>query len=234
MTRTPTGEVELIARLAEIFGAAPPGVALGIADDCAALDLGGPDYLLWTVDTLVEGVHFDLSYTSLGQLGRKSLAVNLSDIAAMGGEALYALLSLGWPPDRDLAGALEFGAGLAACARDYGASVIGGDTVSSPLGLAITLTVLGRVPKSQMLRRPEPAPGTWCMSPGPWAKPPRGCKFYSAGWPWTPDSGTPWCRPTLTPGPSWPRDASWRGRVWPPPASTFQTASPATSCTSAD
>ena len=134
MNRAPAGEVELIARLAEIFGAAPPGVALGIADDCAALDLGGPDYLLWTVDTLVEGVHFDLSYTSLGQLGRKSLAVNLSDIAAMGGEVLYALLSLGWPPDRDLAGALEFGAGLAACARDYGTAVIGGDTVSSPLG----------------------------------------------------------------------------------------------------
>jgi thiamine-monophosphate kinase len=153
MTRTPAGEVELIARLADIFGAAPPGVALGIADDCAALDLGTPDYLLWTVDTLVEGVHFDLAYMTLGQLGRKSLAVNLSDIAAMGGEPLYALLSLGWPPDRDLALALEFGEGLAACARDYGAAVIGGDTVSSPGGLAITLTVLGRVPKQEMLRR---------------------------------------------------------------------------------
>ncbi len=167
MTRTPAGEVELIARLAEIFGAAPAGVALGIADDCAALDLGGPDYLLWTVDTLVEGVHFDLSYMSLGQLGRKSLAVNLSDIAAMGGEALYALLSLGWPPDRDLAGALEFGAGLAACARDYGAAVIGGDTVSSPPGLAITLTVLGRVPKSQMLRRAGARAGDLVYVTGP-------------------------------------------------------------------
>ncbi len=153
MTRPPSGEIELIQRLAAIFGAAPPGVALGIADDCAALDLGGPDYLLWTVDTLIEGVHFDLASISLHQLGRKSLAVNLSDIAAMGGEALYALLSLGWPPDRDLAQALEFGQGLAACARDYGTAVIGGDTVSSPLGLAITLTVLGQVPKNQMLRR---------------------------------------------------------------------------------
>ena len=167
MTRTPAGEVELIARLAEIFGAAPPGVALGIADDCAALDLGGPDYLLWTVDTLVEGVHFDLTYTSLGQLGRKSLAVNLSDIAAMGGEVLYALLSLGWPPDRDLAGALEFGAGLAAGARDYGAAVIGGDTVSSPLGLAVTLTVLGRVPKDQMLRRSGARAGDLVYVTGP-------------------------------------------------------------------
>jgi thiamine-monophosphate kinase len=100
-------------------------------------------------------------------LGRKSLAVNLSDIAAMGGEALYALLSLGWPPDRDLAGALEFGEGLAACARDYGAAVIGGDTVSSPVGLAITLTVLGKVPKNEMLRRSGARVGDMVYVTGP-------------------------------------------------------------------
>ncbi len=159
MTRPPLGEIELIARLAQIFGASPPEVILGIADDCAALDLGGPDYLLWTVDTLVEGVHFNLAYTSLNQLGRKSLAVNLSDIAAMGGKPAYTLLSLGWPPDRDLAGALEFGEGLAACARDYGVAVIGGDTVSSPPGITIAVTVLGKVPQSAMLRRSGASPG---------------------------------------------------------------------------
>jgi thiamine-monophosphate kinase len=153
MTRHPLSENELIARLADIFGAAPPEVALGIADDCAALDLGGPDYLIWTVDTLVEGVHFDLASTSLSLLGRKSLAVNLSDIAAMGGKPAYALLSLGWPPGRDLAGALEFGEGLAACARDFEVTVIGGDTVSSTLGVAVAVTVLGWVPKNEMLRR---------------------------------------------------------------------------------
>jgi thiamine-monophosphate kinase len=167
MTRTPFGEVELISRLAGIFGAAPPEVVLGIADDCAALDLEGPDYLLWTVDTLVERVHFDLAYISLSQLGRKSLAVNLSDLAAMGGEARYVLLSLAWPPDRDLAGALEFGEGLATCARDHGVAVIGGDTVSSPLGLALALTVLGRVPKSEMLRRSGARVGDLVYVTGP-------------------------------------------------------------------
>jgi thiamine-monophosphate kinase len=167
MTHSPFGEVELIARLAGIFGAAPPEVALGIADDCAALDLGGPDYWLWTMDTLVERVHFDLAYISLAQLGRKSLAVNLSDLAAMGGEARYALLSLGWPPDRDLTFALEFGEGLAACARDHGVAVIGGDTVSSPLGIAIALTVLGRVPKSEMLRRSGAQVGDHIYVTGP-------------------------------------------------------------------
>ena len=65
-----------------------------IGDDCAAIEVPGPDYLLWTVDTLVEGVHFDLAYTSLYQLGWKSLTVNLSDIAAMGGEPGAAKVKL--------------------------------------------------------------------------------------------------------------------------------------------
>ncbi len=98
---TLTSEWDLIKALSREFGPAPPGVILGIGDDCAAIEIPGPDYLLWTVDTLVEGVHFDLAYTSLAQLGWKSLTVNLSDIAAMGGDPGAALLSLGWPPDRD-------------------------------------------------------------------------------------------------------------------------------------
>jgi thiamine-monophosphate kinase len=179
MTRPPLGEIELIAQLAEIFGAAPPEVFLGIADDCAALDLGGADYLLWTVDTLVEGVHFYLTYVSLSQLGRKSLVVNLSDLAAMGGKALYALLSLGWPPGRDLVGALEFGEGLAACARDYGVVVIGGDTVSSPPGLTVALTVLGRVPKNEILRRSGARIGDLVYVTGPLGESAAGLEILS-------------------------------------------------------
>jgi thiamine-monophosphate kinase len=179
MTRHPSGELELIAQLAKIFGAAPPEVVLGISDDCAALDLGGTDYLLWTVDTLVEGVHFDLTYVSLSQLGRKSLAVNLSDLAAMGGKALYALLSLGWPPGRDLAGALKFGEGLAACARDFGVAVIGGDTVSSPPGLTVALTVLGRVPKSEILRRSGARIGDLVYVTGPLGQSAAGLEILS-------------------------------------------------------
>jgi len=128
-------------------------VVLGIGDDCAAVALDGDDYLLWTVDTLVEGVHFDLAYTSLGQLGWKSLAVNLSDIAAMGGEPRYALLSLGWPRTRDRTGALEFADGLAQAARQYGVAVIGGDTVASREGIMVTISLTGVVPAPQMLRR---------------------------------------------------------------------------------
>jgi len=147
------GETALIEALARKFGPPPPGVVLGIGDDCAALSLSGSDSLLWTMDTLVEGVHFDLSYTTLTQLGWKALTVNLSDIAAMGGEPGPALLSLGWPPERDPALALELADGLVQAAREYGTSIIGGDTVASPGGLTITLTLTGRVRTSRMLRR---------------------------------------------------------------------------------
>ena len=105
-----TRETALIEALSHVFGPPPPGVILGIGDDCAALSLDGSDCLLWTVDTMVEGVHFDLSGATLEQLGWKALAVNLSDIAAMGGEPRYALLSLGWPPERDPAAALKLAA----------------------------------------------------------------------------------------------------------------------------
>jgi thiamine-monophosphate kinase len=201
MTGPPFGEVELIKRLATIFGAAPPEVVLGIADDCAALDLEGPDYLLWTVDTLVERVHFDLAYISLRQLGRKSLAVNLSDLAAMGGVPLYALLSLGWPPDRDLAGALEFGEGLATCAKDHGVAVIGGDTVSSPAGLAIALTVLGRVPKSEMLRRSGARAGDLVYVTGPLGEAAAGLEILRRGLQMDPPITEPLTRAHLDPQP---------------------------------
>jgi thiamine-monophosphate kinase len=149
----PQGETGLIEALGEKFGPPPPGVVLGIGDDCAAVSLDGPDLLLWTMDTLVEGVHFDLSYASHEQLGWKALAVNLSDIAAMGGEPRQALLSLGWPPERDLALALELADGLARATREYGVVIIGGDTVASPGRLTVTITLTGSVPATQMLRR---------------------------------------------------------------------------------
>jgi thiamine-monophosphate kinase len=164
---TLTSEWDLINALSREFGPAPAGVMLGIGDDCAAIEIPGPDYLLWTVDTMVEGVHFDLAYTTLSQLGWKSLTVNLSDIAAMGGDPGPALLSLGWPPDRDRSLALEFAAGLAQAAREYGATIIGGDTVASPGGLIITITLTGRVPAGQMLRRAGARAGDLIFVTGP-------------------------------------------------------------------
>lgn len=201
MQHPPRTERELIARLAELFGTPPPEVAVGISDDCAAIDLGGEDYLLVTADALVEGVHFDLAYTPLFQLGWKSLAVNLSDIAAMGGEPRYALLTLGWPPARELAGALELGAGLAACAREYGVEVIGGDTVASPGGLSLSLTVTGKVPKSQLLLRRGARVGDLVYVTGPLGEAAAGLLLLSRGLSLPPSLSEPLIQAHLTPHP---------------------------------
>ena len=178
---TLTSEWDLINALSREFGPAPAGVILCIGDDCAAIEIPGPDYLLWTVDTLVEGVHFDLAYTSLAQLGWKSLTVNLSDIAAMGGDPGPALLSLGWPPDRDRREALAFAAGLAQAAREYGVAVIGGDTVASPGGLIVTVTLTGRVPADQMLRRAGAKVGDLIFVTGPLGEAAAGLKILRQG-----------------------------------------------------
>ena len=197
----PLSETALITALAREFGPAPSQVIVGIGDDCAAVALGGADYLLWTVDTLLEGVHFNLAYTSLFQLGWKSLAVNLSDIAAMGGVPQQALLSLGWPPDRDRRLALSFAAGLAQAAREYGAPVIGGDTVASPHGLAVTVTLMGLVPASQMLRREGARVGDLIFVTGPLGEAAAGLEILRQGLDLAPDLQRPLVEAHLLPRP---------------------------------
>jgi thiamine-monophosphate kinase len=197
----PLSETDLITALAREFGPSPSRVVVGIGDDCAALALNGPDYLLWTVDTLVEGVHFDLAYTTLSQLGWKSLAVNLSDIAAMGGVPQYALLSLGWPPARDRHLALEFAAGLAQVAQEYGVAVIGGDTVASPPGLVVTITLTGQVPGAQILRRSTARVGDLIFVTGPLGEAAAGLEILRQGLELTPNLQTPLLEAHLRPRP---------------------------------
>lgn len=161
------GEWDLIERLTRVFGSPPPEVVRGIGDDCAVLTIAAEPYLLWTIDTLIETVHFDLNYISLYQLGRKALAVNLSDIAAMGGEPRYALLSLGWPPSRELNGALEVAAGIQEMAQHYRVQFIGGDTVRSPTGLILSVTVIGNVNPGELLSRHGAQVGNLIYVTGP-------------------------------------------------------------------
>jgi len=87
------GEFELITRLTQNLPLRPD-VSLGIGDDCAILDTGDDLLLLVTCDSQVEGIHFTFQTSTPEQIGHKALAVNLSDIAAMGGEPRYALVSL--------------------------------------------------------------------------------------------------------------------------------------------
>src|SRR5690242_13663931 len=93
---TELGEFELIARLTHGLSTHAPD-DIGVGDDCAVLDMGAPQLLLATCDSQVENVHFTLRTSSPAQIGHKALAINLSDIAAMGGTPRYALISLVLP-----------------------------------------------------------------------------------------------------------------------------------------
>src|SRR5438067_1003092 len=93
------GEFKLIDRLVQRLPPPPPSVVVGIGDDTAVLRPTAGKYLLATCDALVEGRHFVRGKASPFQIGRKAMAVNLSDIAAMGGTPIYALVSLGLPND---------------------------------------------------------------------------------------------------------------------------------------
>jgi thiamine-monophosphate kinase len=194
-------ETGLITALTQEFGLASSQVVIGIGDDCAAITLPGGDCLLWTVDTLVEDVHFDITYTSLFQLGWKSLAVNVSDVAAMGGVPQHALLSLGWPRNRDRAGALDFAAGLAQAAREYGVTVIGGDTVASTTGILITITLMGVVPAALMLRRSTARVGDLIYVTGPLGEAAMGLEILRQGVELDPEIKIPLVEAHLTPRP---------------------------------
>ena len=139
-----------------------PGYRLlyGIGDDAAAWDApAGPTVA--ATDTMVEAVHFTLGTTTWEDLGWKAMAVNLSDIAAMGCEPLYALVTLGLRGDIPVAGLESMCSGMAQAGRKYGCAVVGGDTVSSPV-LFVTVAVTGAPPDgagSPLLSRSAAVPG---------------------------------------------------------------------------
>lgn len=101
---------------------------------------------------LIEGVHFDLDFTDPLTLGKKALSANLSDIAAMGGEAEYALIGIGMDSSTPLKTASDVVQGIASRARVFGVRIVGGDTVASPQ-LVITITLLGKATKGKAARR---------------------------------------------------------------------------------
>jgi thiamine-monophosphate kinase len=127
----------------------PASVVLGVGDDAALMKLRSGMELAVSTDMLVEGRHFRKG-ADARSLGHKSLAVNLSDMAAMGATPRWATLALALPAanERWLAG---FSKGFFALARRYGVELVGGDTTRGPL--AICVTILGEVPKGQALRR---------------------------------------------------------------------------------
>ncbi len=176
MTLREIGEFGLIQRIAERFpmsaslGPAEGAPALcasglGIGDDCAVIDRGGDELELVTTDLLIEGSHFLRDAISARQLGRKSLAVNLSDIAAMGGSCRAALLSLALPEELPVAWIDEFFDGVEDRLRDSGTTLIGGDTTRSAGPIVIQFTIIGSVTRAGIKVRGQAEAGdTVCVT----------------------------------------------------------------------
>jgi len=137
------GEWALLDIVRRKFPGKRRGVLVGMGDDAAVLQQNKWKKLLATTDSLVEGVHFDLSYTSPYYLGRKAVAVNLSDIAAMGGIARFALLSLAFPGGLSGDFFKEFLHGVKSISSEQGVLIIGGNISSSRDGIFVSLTILG-------------------------------------------------------------------------------------------
>ena len=143
------GEFGLIERI-RLATPKGRGVLLGIGDDAAWVASQSGSSLI-TSDLLIEGVHFDLKWTSLFQLGYKTVAVNLSDIAAMGGVPAYLVLSLGIPADFDTKDIEEFYRGVKSLASKSGVALIGGDT-NVAKSLLISACVIGHAPHRPVTR----------------------------------------------------------------------------------
>ena len=130
---------------------------IGIGDDTAAWQGNGQTQLA-TTDTLVQNVHFDLKDITWEELGWKALAINLSDIAAMGGIPQYALVSLALPGALEVENICEFYDGMARLANESGVAIVGGNIAVAP-NVVITVFLLGSAKNEKILRRSSATPG---------------------------------------------------------------------------
>jgi thiamine-monophosphate kinase len=180
------GEFGLIARLQAHLdarlAASPsgrPALALGIGDDAAVWSPLGQARQVVTTDALVQDVHFKLSTTSWRDLGWKSLAVNVSDLAAMGAAPRYALVTLGLPGDTSLSDVLELYEGMIDLAGRFELLIIGGDVVASP-ALLLSVTALGEA-TGDLLRRDAGRPGDLLAVTGTLGASAGGLRLLEAG-----------------------------------------------------
>lgn len=167
---TPTvadvGEFGVIGRLRQRFGTQGFGVVRGIGDDTAALQVTPGCLLLATTDAAVEGVHFLRTSTTPRLLGQRILAVNLSDVAAMGGIPRWALVSLSLPEDTPLHFVDELASGLEQEAKEFQVAIVGGNLARSPERLVLDLTLLGEVEADRVVYRTGARPGDRLMVTG--------------------------------------------------------------------
>ncbi len=146
------GEFGLIDHLTNGITTKNSSTVKGIGDDAAVIDMADK-YQLVSTDLLVEGVHFDLSYMPLKHLGYKAVAINVSDICAMNGDAKQITLGLALSNRYTVEALEELYDGIKLACEHYGVDLVGGDTTSSTSGLMISVTVLGEVDKNKITYR---------------------------------------------------------------------------------
>ncbi len=146
------GEFGLIEHITSEFAAQNPSTVRGSGDDAAVID-AGEKFLLVSTDLLLEGIHFDLTYTPLAHLGYKTVVAGISDIYAMNGRPRQATISVGLSAKLDLRQVEEFYKGVRFACEQYGVDLAGGDTSSSLTGFSISVTAIGEVEKEKIAYR---------------------------------------------------------------------------------
>lgn len=146
------GEFALIDKISEKFIVNHSSTYLGIGDDAAVIDTGDK-FLVVASDMLLEGVHFDLSYTPIQHLGYKAVAVNVSDVAAMNAIPKQITVNIGLSNRFSLEAVEALYDGIRAACDNYKVDLIGGDTTSSKAGLVISITAIGEVAKESIALR---------------------------------------------------------------------------------
>ena len=147
------GEFGFIERIRKGCLIRDKNVIKGIGDDCCVFKISGDLPVLLTTDMLVENVHFLLGTISPYELGRKSLAVNISDIAAMGGNPQEAVISIAIPDNLDLEFLDGVYEGMKSMAKEFDINLLGGDTTYSPQYLVINIALVGKAPEDEILYR---------------------------------------------------------------------------------
>jgi len=153
------GEFGLIESIKKDCVTSLQGVIKGIGDDCAVFHSSSGRVLLLTTDMLVEDIHFLRNTITPYRLGRKAVAVNLSDIAAMGGTPLIALISLAISAQTEVEEIQELYRGMREICGLYGVDIIGGDTVASPNNMIINVSLIGDANQQEVLYRSGARPG---------------------------------------------------------------------------
>ncbi len=153
------GEFELIAKLQSKVKHRSTQILKNIGDDCSVFKPSKDVHLISTCDALVETVHFDLKNISPELLGQKTMAVNLSDIAAMGGSPKFALVTLGVSPNLPPKFLDKLYAGMNTASGKYDFSIVGGDTVRSPKHLFVNVAMMGEAKKDRWFPRDGAKPG---------------------------------------------------------------------------